>query len=204
MKDGKIGSIYFPTGRIRTTHKSGPEHEPDKNDRTIQRYNLKLYIAQGIFDSKNTKLYSKLYKKTDKSLTKKERKKAAKKAYDRAFKRWLSKALLATPDNKLPSWIQRVTGSDTAHDNQTGAPQDGMKLFEVFKKVSNGKVAGWHPSRGVATKFETNKQVVSVLEVAIKHIEGVKDVNERNSKFYEFILHRIPDFAKLIRKPDEI
>lgn len=204
MKDGKIGSIYFPTGRIRTTHGSGPEHKPDKTDRTSQRYNLHLATAQHIFDTQNTDLFPNLYWKTDVKLSKKKREKLAKRAYDRAFKLWLSTALLATPDNALPNWIERVTGADTAHDPSTGAPADGMKLFEVFKRVSNGQVASWHPSRGVAAKFETNKQVVSVLQAAIKQIDGVTDVNERNTKFYEFILHRVPDFAAQIRRPDQL
>lgn len=204
MKNGKIGSIYFPGGRIRTTHGSGPEKAPDKADRAVQRYNLHLARAQGIFDANNKDLFPNLYWKTDVKLPKKEREKLAGKEYDRAFKRWLSNQLISIPNDSLPNWIVPVTGPDTAHDPENGAPDPVMKLFEVFVRVSDGKVAGWHPSRGVATKFATNKQVISVLEAAVKHIDGVKDVNERNKQFYEFIQKRIPDFAKLIRRPDEI
>ncbi|WP_300063617.1 hypothetical protein [uncultured Roseobacter sp.] len=204
MKNGKIGSIYFPGGRIRTTHGSGPEKAPDKSDRAVQRYNLHLARAQRIFDAANTDLFPNLYWKTDVKLPKEDREKLARKEYDRAFKRWLSNQLISIPNDSLPNWIVPVTGPDTAHDPEDGAPDPVMKLFEVFVRVSDGKVAGWHPSRGVATKFATNKQVISVLEAAVKHIDGVKDVNERNKQFYTFIQKRIPEFAKLIRSPEEV
>lgn len=203
IKDGKIGSVYFLDGRIRTTHGHGPELDIDDPRQTSVRYNLDMNVARRIFANANPGLFTRLKKTTPWRLKKRVREERAYKLYDKAFKRWLSRALLNTPNDALPMWVVPVTRPDEAFD-LTGAPPANLTLFEVFKKVSNGRVMGWHPSRGIAAKFETNKQVVSVLKAALAHIEGVDNVNQRNARFYDFILHRIPDLAAKIRRPDEI
>lgn len=208
VKDGKIGSIYFLDGRIRTTHGSGPELDINKLGSGSERYNLDMGVARRIFDGANKSLYKKLFKaiskdKKTKKLPKQTREQLAAKEYDRSFKRWLSKQLVDTPNDKLPMWIVPVTRPDEAYDLSV-PPPDNLSLFEVFKHVSNGRVLGWHPSRGIASKFETNKQVVSVLKAAIAHIDGVTDINQRNTLFYNFIANRLPDFAAQIRRPDEV
>ena len=83
-------------------------------------------------------------------------------------------------------------------------PSDDVKLFEVFKNI-NGDVETWHPSRGIAAKFDTNKQVVSILHAAITYIAAVVDPAERNRKFYAFVKSRLPGFVEQhLRAPDEV
>ncbi|RBO53007.1 hypothetical protein DSD19_11575 [Rhodovulum sp. BSW8] len=203
LKDGIIGSVYFPEGgRIRTTHGSGPEKEQTP-ERVTQQFNMDMSKARKIFKDGSPKLLASLYDKTDATKTEEERKKEAAKAWDRAFKSWLSNQLVKTPKEKLPDWIEPVTGPDSAFDPTTGAPPKDRKLFEVFTTLE-GVVTGWHPSRGLAAKFQTSKKVVNVLNAAIEQIKGIKDPGERNKAFYAYIEPRIPEFAAQIRKPDQV
>jgi hypothetical protein len=65
-------------------------------------------------------------------------------------------------------------------------------------------VESWHPSRGTATKFETDKQTISVLNAAIVHISGVSGPAERNQQFYDFVKSRLPNFVQFMRRPNEV
>ncbi|WP_318166586.1 hypothetical protein [Roseobacter sp.] len=205
VKDGLIGSIYFANGRIRTTHGHGPElskHDPKKT--TTHQFNIDIKVAYKLFSDRNRGLFKLLYDATDPKKGDEERRTEASDQYRRTRKLWLSNYLINTPVDKLPDWVTPVPSHESAFDTEAADPPDNLTLFEVFKRVSNGKVQGWHPSRGIAAKFETNKQVVSVLKAAILHIHGVTDTNERNTKFYDFIKKRLPDFAKQIRRPDQV
>ncbi|ABG31072.1 hypothetical protein [Roseobacter denitrificans] len=219
VADGKIGSIYFPDGRIRTTHGKGPTKS--KHGQTLQ-YNIDFDAAAAEFAKKNPKLYRRFLNEglalaeKDPSITRKEVERAASKAYFHEEAKYIAKRLnvpnpskmpafvrLVTRGRKLPSWAgEAIKSPDDAPGMDVAT--DG-KLFEVFRKI-NGRVEGWHPSRGAAKKWETNKQVVSVLEAAIKHLKDqkIKGAKKRNAAFYDFILHRIPSFAAQIRKPDEV
>jgi hypothetical protein len=187
--DGKIGSVYFKDGRIRTTHGAGPEKEGHDGERTVQ-FNIDDRMAQRYYLNQGKQL------KTQKD-------------WD-AFDQWLALALNNTPINNLPDWVKLIKGPEDAHDLGTGAPGK-LTLFEIFKDI-NGDVEGWHPSRGTATKFETDKQTIAVLQAAIKYIDGqgtpkidkVTDPGERNVKFYEFVSKRLPKFVPFMRKPTEV
>lgn len=207
IKDGLIGSIYFANGRIRTTHSHGPKvskHDPAKV--STSQYNIDRSAAWQLFHAKNNVnlIFRLLYSQTDQSDTADDRREEAEHLLDKTYKRWLSDYLVNTPVDRLPNWVTPVPGHDDAFDTDAADPPNNITLFEVFTKVSNGKVQKWHPSRGIAAKFETNKQVVSVLKAAIRHIDGVTDLNERNTKFYDFIKERLPVFANQIRKPDQV
>ncbi|MGZ2256282.1 hypothetical protein [Roseobacter sp. A03A-229] len=204
VKDGKIGSIYFANGRIRTTHGDGPELERDEPTENTRRFNLDQEKAFDLFLTRNRGIYELFYAQTDTSLSKEQREEVAAMMLYQQYSQWLAVYLKLAPLDQLPDWVTEVTGPDDAFDTSAANPPDNITLFEIFTKVSNGKVQSWHPSRGIAAKFETNKQVVSVLMAALKHIDGVTDINQRNTMFYAFIKSRLPDFAKQIRKPDEV
>ncbi|MCV3273728.1 hypothetical protein [Roseobacter sinensis] len=204
VKDGLIGSIYFLDGRIRTTHGDGPTLELDNPRERTSRFNLDRGKAFDLFWKTNRGIYEFFYAQTDNSLTPQQREEQAAILVGKQFDQWLAVYLNLTPVDQLPDWVTPVTRADEAFDTDAADPSDDITLFEVFTKVSNGKVQSWHPSRGIAAKFETNKQVVSVLKAALRHIDGVTDVNQRNTLFYDFIKSRLPVFANQIRRPDQI
>ena len=156
--DGKIGSLYFDDdGRIRTTHVHGPQRSEHEDQTTVQ-FNIKQSEAQAAFNEAHKTAQPPLSQRT-----REER--------NELWKTWLKAELgQATPGN-VPNWAKMVTGPATAYDvSQSGTPHD-MQLIEIFKGI-NGRVEGWHPSRGVAARFVTDKQTIAVLHAAIKHIDG--------------------------------
>ena len=185
--DGKIGSVYFgDQGRIRTTHGAGPAKESHSKLKTVQ-FNIDEQQALAVFQSVDPKGY------------------ASDNMWE-LFDEWLAGTLnRATKVDQLPGWIKLVDSPETAYDIKNGNPPEDLKLFEIFTSI-NGRLEGWHPSRGTAAKFETDKQVISVLEAAIKHIDKMrlKNPKQRNIQFYDFIKTRLPNFVPYIRRPDEI
>ncbi|MFK7764049.1 MAG: hypothetical protein AB8B62_12355 [Roseobacter sp.] len=204
VKDGKIGSIYFNNGRIRTTHAGGPTKSLHHAGIRNQKFNLDYDAAWRLFLQKNRGIYAIFYELTNPAQTPKERQSETYRYLFKQCDEWLSVFLNLTPVDQLPAWVTPVMGPDDAFDTAATDPPDDITLFEVFTTVSNGKVDHWHPSRGIAAKFETNKQVVSVLKTALAHIKDITDTGQRNRAFYEFISRRIPSLADQIRHPDEI
>lgn len=187
VADGKIGSVYFGSGRIRTTHSHGPAAEQHAGLLTL-KFNVNSNEAQKAFERQYPTA-----KKFDEE------------TYYEYFDIWLSLTLRDTPVDHLPQWAVKIEGPDDAFDPATGDPPDGIQLWEVFTSI-NGRLEGWHPSRGIAARFATDKQVVSVLRAAIRHLkdEGIKRPDDRNRAFYDFIEKRVPDFVSNIRRPEEV
>ena len=196
--DGKIGSIYFDDGsRIRTTHGVSPTSEQHEKDRSVQ-----FNVDEG---------------KAQKEYRLRHPEDARLKKYDDGLKERLTGI---NPDN-APKWATIVDSPLKAHDTaQKGAPTGSETLIEIFKSIT-GEYEGWHPSRGTATKFDTDKQTISVLQAAIKHIdalhpkpddwaESTPEVarvrNSRNQEFYKFVKSRLPnsEIVKAMRKPNEV
>lgn len=181
--DGKIGSIYFPGGRIRTTHQEGPVRESHAHQVTLQ-FNVNDAEAQKEFEQAFPQL-------------------VGTSSYWNAYDEWLATIRLkdCTAAN-LPAWAKLVDQPDAAHDLLQGPVPQDQTLFEIFKNI-NGQVESWHPSRGMATKFETDKQTLSVLDAALQHLgtKGLTDPKERNLAFYTFVLERLPRAAAWLRAP---
>ena len=100
----------------------------------------------------------------------------------------------------LPAWAQPVTTPDSVEPAEGINPEDGRVLFEIYTPAPGGEVS-WHTSRGVATRISLPQPTISALTEAFRQIEGVTDVNERNSRFYNYLSIHAPDFARMIRRP---
>lgn len=142
--DGKIGSVYFSDGsRIRTTHGVGPAKELHDKARSVQ-FNVNEREAGLEYDQSGSKL-----------------------DYDS----WLKQRLLGITPSNAPKWAKIIDSPDRSHDRTvSGNPTGTETLIEIFKTFDQ-KLAGWHPSRGTGTKFETDKQTISVLQAAIKYVD---------------------------------
>jgi hypothetical protein len=202
--DGMIGSVYFDQGRIRMTHSGGPEEKQHQNQITV-RFNVDQVEAQAEFDAYLRDILNKMddqkRAEVEAELFDKNRET---KAYWKQYRKWLAELLKDKTVDNAPKWATKVEGPDTAIVSQNDIPKN-VELFEIFKNI-NGRVETWHPSRGAAVKFETDKQTISVLHAAIEYIngEGLTDPGERNEEFYDFVAHRLPNFIQNIRRPDEV
>lgn len=194
--DGKIGSVYFgEEGRVRLTHSGGPKSEKHKNRKTTQ-FNINMDEAYGMFVSYCAEEKIKLNADH--------------------FNQFLAEVLQNISIKDLPKWltIKKINKvSDAAEEpNET-------TLFEVFENLQ-GKLKGWHPSRGTAVNLTVSKQTVSVIKKAIQVMEkadkekreqlkGV-DVPEimyaywNNRAFYQVIQKLDPKFAEKVRSDTEI
>jgi len=183
--DRKIGSLYFEDGvRIRTTHRDGPERNEHRGP--IMRFNIDDGAAYREFRAELRSLSPAMRSAPD-------------------FDRWLAERLTIAGGEDCPAWATRVDGPDSAFDAGDAAPPPGTVMFEVFK-TARGEVRGWHVSRGIAAKFETDMRTVLVLEAALDQLSkhGVTEPAARNEVFYEFVASRLPEFAANIRKPEEV
>jgi hypothetical protein len=142
--DGKIGSVYFDDGsRIRTTHSVGPAKEQHDKARMVQ-FNVDEGQAQGEYNQSGSKL-----------------------KYDT----WLQQRLVGITPSNAPKWAKIISTPDEAHDRSTsGNPTGRETLIEIFKTFDQ-QLKSWHPSRGTGTKLEIDKQTISVLQAAIKHVD---------------------------------
>lgn len=183
--DRKIGSLYFEDGvRIRTTHRNGPERNQHRGP--IMRFNIDDGAAHREFRSMLRSLFLEMGSSPD-------------------FDRWLARRLTTAGAEDCPAWATRVHGPDSAFDAGDATPPPGTVMFEIFT-TARGEVSGWHVSRGIAAKFETDRRTVSVLEAALDQLSknGVTEPAARNEVFYEFVASRLPEFAANIRKPEEV
>lgn len=184
--DGKIGSIYFPDGRIRTTHAQGPTREDHAQQVTLQ-FNVN--------DDEAVKEFRAQYPHLQQH-----------KNFWDYYDQWLATIRLkdCTAAN-LPAWAQLVSKPEDAHQPSQGPVPQGQSLFEIFKNI-NGQVENWHPSRGMAAQFDTDQQTVSVLEAALRHLadKGIQDAKARNRAFYDFVIRRLPGAASWMRRPEEV
>ncbi len=196
--DGKIGSIYFDDGsRIRTTHGVSPTGEQHDKNRSVQ-FNVDEGTAQKEY----------LLRHPEDG------------GFD-GYDDWLKERLTGITPSNAPKWATIIDSPLKAHDKATkGNPTGSETLIEIFKSVS-GEYQGWHPSRGTATRFDTDKQTISVLRAALKHIDGLypkpddwakstpevaRIRNLRNQEFYKFVKSRSPEseIVKAMRKPEEV
>ena len=179
--DGKIGSFYFEDGsRIRTTHTAGPSGEAHGG--TTLRFNVDDGVAVEFCKRKYPHDWVK----------------RGWQGYDQ----WLALALNKTRPSALPDWITAVR----THDDAESTGTLGVSLFEVFRGI-NGRVEGWHPSRGTAVKFDTDQDMLNVLRAALEYIDANfagASADIRNQEFYDFVIGERPEFASAMREPSSI
>lgn len=183
--DRKIGSLYFDDGtRIRTTHRDGPARK-DPPGRTL-RFNVDERAAH-------------------REYWRARHRASAPGRRVECFDAWLVSRLLEGNADARPPWASPVAGPESAFDATRDAPPSGVILFEIFHSP-DGELAGWHASRGIAARLETDRRTLSVLHAALDWLsrKGITDAAARNEAFYAFVASRAPDFAVNMRKPQDV
>lgn len=191
MTGGKIGSIYFPGGRVRTTHAGGPTVSEHAQSRTLQ-FNIdpdacwRAFVAASGWlarlDARNDAHMEYVYKK---------------------FKKFKILALKNALPGQPPNWATRIVTPDDALPEGTDTDATGVKLFEIMLR-ENGNVRSTHPSRGAAAQISITRVDLMKLKAVAKSLEGIPDARAQNDAFYRYVTMKLPHLAHLIRSPDEV
>lgn len=197
VQDGRVGSLYSETGRIRMTHSEGPFRSIEPAG-SIQRFNINFDEAKEAYLVSGHDSLFEAFEELDPNLTDAERDMAIDDAFDNAHQRWIGEVLAASGDP--PDWAQRVDGhQDVPHINDVD-PNSGFVLFEVHKNAE-GHLSATHLSRGQAAHMPMRASTLHAIDNALRAIEGETDPNLRNQLFYANLQDDAPDFANRVRTP---
>ncbi|WP_298844925.1 hypothetical protein [uncultured Roseobacter sp.] len=178
MEGGKIGSIYFGDGRIRTTHGRGPEDDRGKQ-RNIHRFNIDREAAAEDF-------------KRDRKAKKTARKKL----------NWYIRDRL---EAGTPDWARdgEVTDPASAPENAPG----GRKLLEYYdvdpvNEEDSGRRV--HPSRGAAVKITRDTSDIASIKAAVALVDEDATASANNRTFFRKLLDDRAAMRAEIRMPEEV
>lgn len=191
MTGGKIGSIYFPGGRVRTTHAAGPAVEEHPQALTLQ-FNIDPTACWRAFYTAN---------KWVKDM--KPNNEIHAKAVRKQFTRFKVLSLAGVAPDQLPPWATRITTPDNALPEGTDPDTSGVKLFEIMLRDSS-HVHSTHPSRGAAAQIKITRADLQKLKAVAKSLEGIPDAKTQNDAFYRYVTMKLPHLAHLIRAPDQV
>lgn len=191
MTEGKIGSIYFPGGRVRTTHAGGPAVEEHAQSRTLQ-FNIDPTACWAAFVAASPWI-ARVNPDNEEHME----------TVRRRFKRFKVHALTGAAPDQLPNWATRVKLPDDALPEGTDTDAAGVKLFEIMLR-ENGTVRSTHPSRGAAAQISITRADLMKLKAVAKSLEGIPDPVAQNGAFYRYVTMKLPHLAGLIRKPGEV
>lgn len=191
MTGGKIGSIYFPGGRVRTTHAGGPAVEEHVQSRTLQ-FNIDPAACWAAFVAASPWIV-RINPDNEEHME----------TVRRRFKRFKVRALKGVAPDQLPNWATRVKSPDDALPEGTDTDAAGVKLFEIMLR-ENGTVESTHPSRGAAAQITITRADLMKLKAVAKSLEGIPDPVAQNGAFYRYVTMKLPHLAGLIRKPGEV
>lgn len=197
ISDNRIGSVYFPEGRMRTTHYAGPEISGSP-PAGILRFNINVNQSWEQFHRAQPNFMDWAAINVDPDLPAEQRAYQLSEHVLDMREEWMAHTLRQS--DPLPAWAQPVTTPDSVEPAEAINPEDGRVLFEIYTPAPGGEVS-WHTSRGVAARISLPQPTISALTEAFRQIEGVTDVNERNSRFYDYLSIHAPDFARMIRRP---
>ena len=230
MAGGKIGSIYFSSGRIRMTHRSGPVAETERDD--ILRVNVNHTVAWGVF------VESDAPRPTSDS----------REAWTTAYFSWLITQLSRRSLKTLPAWASLITTPESAppEADSDALQSSGTSLFELYGKLTKRGISfkeavlepndEYHPSRGAMVQREFLPSELSLLKDAIKiatsdteyrkgellkfryKVRSEAELSKtqraelkkalvawKNQTFYQIVESELPDFAHAyLRTPEEV
>ncbi|WP_187431564.1 hypothetical protein ROLI_034070 [Roseobacter fucihabitans] len=189
MVDGKIGSIYFEGGRVRTTHTGGPTKSEHNKNRLFQ-FNIDRNAAHDHYTrTGDKKRWEKHFRDAHPTSI---------------FNEWLAQALKGEGVTATPAWATPVLSADDALPDDGNQDAAGLKLFEVMVK-RNGRL-GKHPSRGALVKMTATltRAELTMLKKVGETISDRDNPHIGNVMFYNFVKTSLPQLLPYIRTPEEI
>jgi hypothetical protein len=193
-----IGSVYFPHGRVRTTHHAGPGMSVLPPG-TILRFNINHAEAMQAFRDARPEALNQALTWRDRTQPPEVQRLAVENEYLDERDAWLGE-LLSNPET-LPTWAQAVTGPESV-GHVDDVPQNSDRvLFEVYDRGPE-RGLGTHISRGEAARMPMAQSTVTAISEAVRLTEHIQDPVRRNEAFYDYLGSHAPDFAMMIRRPD--
>lgn len=189
MVDGKIGSIYYEGGRVRTTHTAGPTKSEHDKTRLFQ-FNIDRAAAHDFYEqSGDRKRWERAYRDAHPSSV---------------FNHWLAHALKGRTVTRTPPWATPIHSPDDVLPDDGNQDNAGLKLFEVMVRTDG--TLGKHPSRGAAVKMEMKltRGDLAMLKKLGKAIADPDNPQLGNLLFYNYVKTSLPHLLPYIRTPDEI
>ena len=197
VNDGLIGSIYFPTGRVRLTHPNGPGMEL-KEPGAVQRFNINREQSNRAFIADPNNGLAQIRAAIDPELPYGEREMALGRAYQDRFDQWLANTLWNNA--QPPDWAATIDGPGSVPRIDNVERNSGLSLYEVFAN-SQGRPNSSHFSRGEAAYIPMRPSTLDTIEEALRRITHIADPAQKNRVFYDHIREHAPDLADKISRP---
>lgn len=198
VRNRNVGSVYFPDGRVRTTHHAGPGlglFPPG----TILRFNINHTEAMQAFQAARPEALNQAWALRDRSQTPEVQREAVQNEFLDERNAWLGE-ILSNPET-VPAWAEAVTGPDSV-SHVDDVPRDSQRvLFEIYDRGPE-RAPTTHISRGQAARMAMPQSTVAAITEALRLIEHIRDPDRRNEVFYDYVDSHAPDFALMIRRPE--
>lgn len=192
MTDGKIGSVYFPGGRVRTTHAAGPEVDEHAQSRTLQ-FNIDPVACWQAFVAVSPWL-AQVNANNPQHVQ----------VVEQRFLDFKILTLKNAAPNQPPAWATQIkVPGDALPANTDTTGGTNVKLFEIMLD-EHGDVDSIHPSRGAAVQVRLTRSDLVKLRKAAEMVEDVPDPFLRNSMFHNYVVKNLPHLKDLIRSPTEV
>ncbi len=196
IRDGFVGSVYFPFGRVRTTHKMGPTLKTNMTA-TSMRFNIKEAQSLAAFKSAVPDFEEQTLARMERYF----RERGTIKSYDRALlglhQKWMTE-ILQQP-GPVPEWAQAVTGPDSVGRAEDARLDNDTVLFEIIGGRADGRNEV-HLSRGMAARLPMTEETIVAIRAAVDLAERAGPPAERNRVFYNHLRENAPEFARMIRE----
>ena len=198
VRNRNVGSVYFPHGRVRTTHHAGPGLGVFPAG-TILRFNINNTAAMQAFVAARPEALNQALALRDRSQPRDVQRAAVLNEFLNERDAWLGE-ILSDPTT-VPAWADAVTGPESV-GHVDDVPQDSPRvLFEIYDNGPETRPTT-HISRGEAARMPMAQSTVAAITEALRLIEHVRDPDRRNTAFYDYVGSHAPDFALMIRRPD--
>ncbi len=198
VRNRHVGSVYFPNGRLRTTHHAGPGlglFPPG----TILRFNINYNEAMQAFRAARPEALNQALDLRDRSQPPEAQRQAVQTEFLNQQDAWIGE-ILSNPET-VPTWAEAVTGPDSVSHIDDVPPDSQRVLFEIYDRGPE-RAPTTHISRGQAARMAMPQSTVTAITEALRSIEHMTDPVRRNAAFYDYIGSHAPDFANMIRRPD--
>ncbi len=197
VRDRKVGSVYLPFGRVRTTHFAGPGASVMPPD-SILRFNIDHRAALDAFRQARPDALDRATEMRDRSLPPDRQRMAVADAFLDMRDAWIAEILSAA--DTPPAWASRVTGPESVDHIDDLDPGSDRVMFEILDQ-GPGQAPRTHVSRGEMARMPMSAQTLMAIGRALDLIENVRDPVRRNEIFYDYIGSHAPDLADVIRRP---
>ena len=194
VENGKIGSIYNATGRIRLSHEDGPKMISHA-DKAIIRYNINYESAVEEFKSRSKDELKQAFKSIPWHSIGAARRDRKDEITSHMASNWISKTLYEA--DTLPDWAMSLGEVKDIPEIDDIAQDSNLHLFEVFIYPDN--TTRGHISRGQAVAMKFEQKTLDVIDRAFEQIDRNQPPEVQNAVLNAYIKANAPEIANRLR-----